>query len=175
VLSRNTDAPENREVLRLDTGLDVETITSLLSQHGFKHTRQRRAVLEVIAGARTRMTPAQVYCEARSRCPELGLPTVYRTLEILEKLQVIRRIHAVGGCEGFAPSGVLDAHHVVCVSCGRVAEFSGCNVSDLIPSVASQTGFHVEGHFLELLGTCSACQRSRAGSTHDDIPGEITR
>lgn len=152
--------------------MDIETVTSLLSQRGFKQTRQRQAVLEVMSGTRVRMTPAQVYAEARQRCPDLGLPTVYRTLEILEQLKVIRRIHTSEGCEGFAPAGVLDAHHVVCVRCGRVAEFSGCNVSELIPSVADQTGFHVEGHFLELLGTCGPCRGSRGVLTRGDVSGE---
>lgn len=140
--------------------MDVATASSSLALHGFKQTRQRRAVLEVIARVGRSMTAAEVYAWARELCPELGLPTVYRTLEILERLGMIRRIHTAGSCEGFAPIGIPEGHHVVCVKCGRVAEFSGCNVSELIPAVMRETGFHIEEHFLELVGTCLDCQRS---------------
>ncbi len=154
--------------------MDIEATALLLSRHGFKQTRQRRAVLEVMAGTRNRVTAAEVYGEARKRCPELGLPTVYRTIEILERLKVIRRIHTLGGCEGFAPADLRDGHHVVCVSCGRVAEFSGCNVSEIVPMAMSQTGFHVEEHFLELLGTCAACSRSQIRTAGEDEKGEVS-
>jgi Fur family ferric uptake transcriptional regulator len=137
--------------------MDLATTTSTLSHHGFKQTKQRRAVLEVLAGAGARMTAAQIYAEARRRCPDLGLPTVYRTLEILERVRVIRRVHMAGNCEGFAPASLADGHHVVCVRCGKVAEFAGCNVAELIPAAVRQTGFRVEEHFLELLGTCETC------------------
>jgi Fur family transcriptional regulator, ferric uptake regulator len=137
--------------------MDLTATTSMLARHGFKQTKQRRAVLEVLEAAGARMTAAQIYAEARRRCPDLGLPTVYRTLEILERVRAIRRVHIAGNCEGFAPASLADGHHIVCVKCGRVAEFGGCNVADLIPAATSQTGFRVEEHFLELLGTCGEC------------------
>jgi Fur family ferric uptake transcriptional regulator len=136
---------------------DLSAITSELSRHGFKQTRQRQAVLGVMAGAQARMSPAEVHARARELCPDLGLTTVYRTLEILDRLGAIRRVHMTDNCEGFAPSSRGEGHHVVCVKCGRVAEFAGCNVADLIPVAMQQTGFHVEEHFLELMGTCGQC------------------
>lgn len=136
---------------------DLPAAVSELSEHGFKQTRQRRAVLETIAGATVRMSPAEIHRRALLLCPDLGLTTVYRTLEILDGLGVIRRVHMRDNCEGFAPSGVAEGHHVVCIKCGKVAEFAGCNVSELIPAAMRQTGFQVEEHFLELLGTCGQC------------------
>lgn len=143
----------------------LSAAVSELSQHGFKQTRQRLAVLEVMAGAQTRMSPAEVHAQARVLCPELGLPTVYRTLEVLDRLGIIRRVHMTDNCEGFAPASIGEGHHVVCVKCGRVAEFAGCNVSELIPAAMRQTGFHIDGHFLELMGTCGECYRPGAGTT----------
>lgn len=140
--------------------MNLGTAESLMSRHGFKHTRQRRAVLEVMTRTQRRLTAAEVHAQARRLCPDIGVPTVYRTLEVLERLRLVRRIHTGESCEGFAPVNLRDGHHVVCVRCGRVAEFAGCNVSELIPAASSQTGFRVEDHFLELLGTCMACRGS---------------
>jgi Fur family ferric uptake transcriptional regulator len=143
---------------------DLAAALSELSEHGFKQTRQRLAVLQVMAGAQSRLSPAEVHAQARQLCPDLGLPTVYRTLDVLGRLGIIRRVHMKDNCEGFAPASLAEGHHVVCVKCGRVAEFTGCNVSDLIPVVMQQTGFHVEEHFLELMGTCDECHRSGASA-----------
>jgi Fe2+ or Zn2+ uptake regulation protein len=137
--------------------LDLEVATTRLSEHGFKQTRQRRAVLGVLTETDVGLTASEVHARARARCRVLGLPTVYRTLEVLEESGLVRRIHTAGGCERFAPVSHFDSHHVVCGRCGKVAEFVGCNVGELIPSAVRQTGFHVEGHFLELLGTCNTC------------------
>ena len=142
---------------------DLSSVETELSHHGLKLTRQRHAVLEVMAGAEARLSPAEVHEQARRLCPDLGLATVYRTLEILDRLGVIRRVHMTDNCEGFAPSTLSEGHHVVCVKCGRVAEFAGCNVSELIPAAVRQTGFHVEEHFLELMGTCGECYQAASG------------
>jgi Fur family transcriptional regulator, ferric uptake regulator len=152
--------------------MDMAATTSQLARHGFKQTRQRRAVLEVLAAASARMTAAQIYAEARRRCPDLGLPTVYRTLDILERVRVIRRVHLAGNCEGFAPANLADGHHVVCVMCGKVAEFDGCNVAELIPVAMRQTGFDVQEHFLELLGTCRECSVSAPSLRRDPREGQ---
>jgi Fur family transcriptional regulator, ferric uptake regulator len=152
--------------------MDLAATTSALARQGFKQTRQRKAVLEVLAGAGARMTAAEIYAQARVRCPELGLPTVYRTLEILEQVRAVRRVHTAGNCEGFAAANLADGHHVVCVKCGRVAEFTGCNVSQLIPVAMSQTGFQVQEHFLELLGTCEECSSGGATAPTDAEDGE---
>lgn len=155
---------------------DLSSVTGELSRHRFKLTRQRRAVLEVMAGAESRLSPAEVHEQARRLCPDLGLATVYRTLEILGRLGVIRRVHMTDNCEGFAPSTLSEGHHVVCIKCGRVAEFAGCNVSELIPAAVQQTGFHVEEHFLELMGTCGECHEAAAddADVHRDPGGRCS-
>ena len=136
---------------------DLETVVEQLAARNFKLTRQRRAVLTVIAGADSRLSPSDVYARARRACPDLGLATVYRTLDLLDELGAIRRVHLDGNCEGFAPAAMPHGHHVICVKCSRVMEFEGCDISSVIRSAARQTGFHVEEHWLELMGMCSEC------------------
>ncbi|MCD6553681.1 MAG: transcriptional repressor [Chloroflexi bacterium] len=126
---------------------------------GYKLTRQRRAVLAVIAAGETHLSPAEVYDQARIACPDLGLTTVYRTLEILSELGLVRRVHLEKGCHSFASASGGHSHHLICNKCGEVIEFEGCDLSPLLERVAQRTGFVIEAHWLELFGTCPACQR----------------
>ena len=83
--------------------LTLETLNTQLSQQGYKLTRQRKAVVEVVTQTHTRLSAAEVFTQAQRACPDLGLTTVYRTLEILEQMGVIRRVHLEDGCEALRP------------------------------------------------------------------------
>ena len=86
-------------------------------------------------------------------CPDLGLTTVYRTLEILEQMGVIRRVHLDDGCEGFAPASAEHGHHLICSRCQETIEFEDCNLNALLKRVSEQTGFTIQQHWLELVGS----------------------
>ena len=139
--------------------LDLDALNVQLSQHGYKLTRQRRAVVAVVAQGRTRLSAADVYARARRSCPDLGLTTVYRTLEILAELGAIRRVHLDDGCEGFAPASAEHGHHLICSRCHTAIEFEDCDMSAMFKRVESRTGFRIEQHWLELVGRCPKCQR----------------
>ncbi len=141
--------------------LDLETLNAQLSEQGYKLTRQRKAVVEVVARTHTRLSAAEVLTQAQRSCPDLGLTTVYRTLEILEQMGVIRRVHLDDGCEGFAPASAEHGHHLICSRCQKTIEFEDCNMTSLLRRVAEQTGFTIEQHWLELVGLCPKCQRKR--------------
>jgi Fur family transcriptional regulator, ferric uptake regulator len=139
--------------------LDLETLNAQLSKQGYKLTRQRKAVVEVVAQTHTRLSAAEVFTKAQWGCPNLGLTTVYRTLEILEQLGAIRRIHLEDGCEAFAPTSIEHGHYVVCNHCQTTIEFEGCDLTSLFKRVADQTGFVIEEHWLELVGLCPKCRQ----------------
>ena len=140
---------------------DAEADTGLaerLRSAGFRLTRQRRAVLEAVGNAPTCLSAGELLVEARRYCPSVGLATVYRTLEVLDHIGAAERVHAPGPGASFVPCPPKDHHHVVCRSCGRVADFEGCVVAAMAASVTEQTGFTVESHFLELEGVCGECR-----------------
>jgi Fur family ferric uptake transcriptional regulator len=138
--------------------LNLETIRQQLAGRQFKITRQRRAVLNALAASQARLSPADVYRRARRECRNLGLATVYRTLDILVELGAIRRVHLDDGCEGFAPASRAHGHHLVCTICSAAIEFEDCDLSALLKRIEGRTGFKVEQHWLELVGRCPACR-----------------
>ena len=74
--------------------LDADQIAGTLAARGLRLTRQRRAVLDAVADASSSVSPVQVFDAARQHCPELGLTTVYRTLELLSEVGALRRLVA---------------------------------------------------------------------------------
>ena len=89
------------------------------------------------------MSPVQVFDAARERCPELGLTTVYRTLELLSEIGALRRVHGPDHCEAFVPAGAAHGHTVVCSDCGRVMEFTECDMNAVVDAAARQTGYRI--------------------------------
>jgi len=130
-----------------------------LKAGGHKLTRQRRAVLDVIAASNARLDPAEVYTKAKLVCPQVGLTTVYRTLEILYVLGAVKRVHLEDGCHSYALASGGHRHYLICSRCDSVIEFSGCDLSAVLDDLSDRTGFRIENHWLQLSGICPACQR----------------
>ena len=140
--------------------MNIQGAVEELHAHGFRVTRQRAAVLAAIEEAGCALEPAEILKLARGQCPGLGLATVYRVLEVLSDVGMIRRVHTGKGCTGVAQAKAEHGHYVICTGCGRVSEFSACDVAALEEGAARETGFSITSHFVELAGTCGECQRS---------------
>ena len=139
--------------------ISEKKITTILRQHGYKLTPQRRGVIRAIASSQDHLTPAAIYEKVHQDHPKIGLVTIYRTLEILTKLGLICEVHVGGSCRSYLmrrPSG--HHHHLVCSDCGKVIDFADCDLNELEQRLSRETGFKMERHLLEFLGCCPACQ-----------------
>jgi Fe2+ or Zn2+ uptake regulation protein len=139
---------------------DTAHVSAEFAARGLRLTRQRRAVFDAIAAAPCSLSPLQVYDAARERCPDLGLTTVYRTLEVLDEIGALRRVHGHHHCENFVPARSPHGHTVVCGSCGRVTEFTACDMRRVAAAAADETGYVITDHFLQLTGLCEHCARN---------------
>jgi Fe2+ or Zn2+ uptake regulation protein len=145
--------------------LHTEQLAQALNERGLRLTRQRKAVLDVVAEASSCVSPLQVFDAARKRCPELGLTTVYRTMDVLSDLGALRRVHGPDHCDAFVPAGAAHGHTVVCSACGRATEFTTCDMHGITEAAARETGYRITDHFLQLTGLCARCvARDVAGS-----------
>ncbi len=130
--------------------MDLEGIIGKIRGRGYKATPQRVAVLEAISSEQHQSLEG-----IRSHCPEVGMVTVYRTLDLLSGLGLVRRLDL-----GDGPRYELAEdhhHHLICEDCGSVAEFEQCPL-DLrqLPEVGGD--FEVRAHSLEVYGLCAACR-----------------
>ncbi|HEY49505.1 MAG TPA: transcriptional repressor [Dehalococcoidia bacterium] len=136
-------------------------IESTLRREGYKLTPQRRAVLNAIADSHDHLTPADIYDKVRQEHPGIGLVTVYRTLDILDKLGLICEVHSGGNCRSYLMRRPQEHHHhLICSECGAVADFTECDFSELEHRLSRDTGFEIEGHLLEFSGRCHNCRKA---------------
>jgi Fur family transcriptional regulator, ferric uptake regulator len=135
-----------------------------LRENKYKLTRPRQVVLDIIAHADHHLTPAEVHHRAKARYPQLGLTTVYRTLDLLVELGYLQRIHLDEGCHSYAPTAQPHGHQLICSNCGRTEEFADCDLEPLITTLQSKTGFKINLHMLELMGRCPDCQPRTPGA-----------
>ncbi len=140
--------------------MTAEPWLTQLQENGYRLTEARRAVVEIVEGASRALTPVEVYDLARKKYRALGLVTVYRTLEKLEELHLIQRVHQPQGCQAFVSAGHGHQHLLLCQNCGRVAFFDGDNLDALTQSIAQKTGYQINEHWLQLFGLCADCRQN---------------
>ncbi len=138
--------------------------TALRAQ-GYRLTAAREAVLQVLAESDRALDATQIFDLARQHAPHLGLVTVYRTLETLLALGLVQKVHCAAQCARYAAAEPGHHHLLVCRRCGRIWHFSGDDLGALMQTVAGESGFLVEDHWLQLIGLCADC---RAADAHDD-------
>lgn len=136
----------------------LDTLADRLRADGHKLTQPRRAILRALVAAPRPLSHAEILERGQAFYAELGLVTVYRTLELLETLELVRPVHLADGCHGYALATPGHTHHVVCERCHAVVEVVGCDLGAFLDHVAARTGYTITGHWLEIAGLCAACQ-----------------
>jgi Fur family transcriptional regulator, ferric uptake regulator len=138
--------------------MNAESWLAQLQENGYRLTEARRAVVEVIQKSTHALTPVQVFDEARKKYAELGLVSVYRTLEKLEELHLIQRVHQPEGCQAFIAAGHGHEHLLLCQNCGQVIFFAGDDLDALILAISKKTRYKIHEHWLQLFGLCQNCK-----------------
>jgi Fe2+ or Zn2+ uptake regulation protein len=130
-----------------------------LRQEGYRITPARRAVLRALAEAPRPLSAAELHQRARAHHAAIGLVTVYRALDLLDAIGLVRRVHGDSACRGYAASSPGHHHTITCERCQRAAEFDGDDVCLITSEVERKTGYHVNDHWLQLTGLCRRCQQ----------------
>ena len=146
--------------------LSREDFESLLRGKGLKVTAQRIAVLSVLSEEPDRhLTAEEIYDLVRVSSPDIGLATVYRTIQILLELKIIDRIYLDDGYVRYELGHVYESedshhhHHLICVKCGRVMSFQGDLLETFEMKIEEKTGFRIQDHDVKLYGLCKDCQK----------------
>ncbi len=145
--------------------ISKEKFKEMLKEKGLKVTNQRLLVLEVLADQRDRhMTAEDIYELVKEDYPEIGLATIYRTLQLLLEMQLVDRINLDDGCVRYEIGTLIEGgegkhhhHHLICKSCGKVWSFEDDLLEELESYIERKTDFHVLDHELKFYGQCKEC------------------
>lgn len=144
--------------------VNQEEFKEMLKAKGLKVTNQRLIVLEVLDKHRdVHMAAEDIYELVKEQCPDIGLATVYRTIQLLLEMQLVDRINLDDGCVRYEIGHLFGGetkhnhHHLICKNCGKVLSFNDDLLDDLEKHIERTTGFHVIDHELKFFGQCRDC------------------
>jgi Fur family ferric uptake transcriptional regulator len=141
-------------VLILGIMSELDLIVQRLELRGHRMTSSRRRVLEALVRAPAHFTVEDLFGLA----PRVGRATVFRTMKLLQDLNVVCRVRMEDGSLHYRLSTRGHHHHLVCRTCGRVEDFSTCDVASLVDDLSRNTAYEIEGHWLEVYGRCASCR-----------------
>lgn len=122
-----------------------------------RRTRQRAAISSLLADIEDFRTAQQIHDSLRAAGENIGLTTVYRTLQALVEAGEVDTIRNDGEAAYRRCKSTGHHHHLICRNCGRTVEISGPDVETWTRMIAAEHRFRDVGHELELFGLCENC------------------
>ncbi|BBZ32895.1 Fur family transcriptional regulator [Mycolicibacterium confluentis] len=122
-----------------------------------RSTRQRAAITELLETVDEFKSAQELHDELRRRGDNIGLTTVYRTLQTMAAAGLVDTLRTDTGESVYRRCSEHHHHHLVCRDCGATVEVAGAEVEAWAAEVAVAHGFSDVSHTIEIFGTCSAC------------------
>jgi len=131
-----------------------------LEREGYRLSAPRSAVVETLADLGCSVTAKEIGDRLHDRGHDIGVASIYRTLELLDKLHLTRRVDAAEGVARYEPLGPSGEHHhhIVCDTCGEVSTFEDTDLERAIDRLASRIDYAIDAHDVTLRGACPACR-----------------
>ena len=145
--------------------LDLDVVRARLRDRGLRWTPQRRSLIEVLRTADGHVTGAELVDRLRDLDPETTPSTVYRTLDVLEELGVVRHGHGSDCREEFHVLPAAEHGHLHCEHCGGSWEIGADEAAALVASLRASRGFEVDLTHVTIVGRCASC-REVSGPGH---------
>ncbi|MFD2630751.1 Fur family transcriptional regulator [Oceanobacillus kapialis] len=140
----------------------IDQIKEQLHAQSYKLTPQREATVRVLLEREEdHLSAEDIYLLVKEKAPEIGLATVYRTLELLSELKIVDKINFGDGVSRYdlrKEGAEHFHHHLVCIECGSVEEIENDLLGDVEKIVQRDWGFQVKDHRLTFHGICKKCQ-----------------
>ena len=147
------------------TEISLQNIQKQLQKGGFKLTPQREATVKIlIDNEKDHLSAEEIFMFLKKSNSDIGLATVYRTLEILTQLGVANKVIFEDGLSRYdlhRDKSTHFHHHLLCMECGKIDEIFEDLLADVEKDVEKRYQFKVEDHRLTFHGMCADCQKKR--------------
>ena len=132
-----------------------------IRESGGRVTVDRRAVVEALDRSGDHVSAEELAEAVWVEHPEISLATIYRTLELLERLEIAFHVHLGHGPSRWHLADDVH-HHLVCEACNRVVEIPDATFDPLRKRLLTDTGFVIDPHHFSLSGLCAECAAKAA-------------
>ena len=131
---------------------------------GYRITIPRQIVLQVLDESKKHLSAEDIFLKVHQIYPTIGLTTVYRTLELLDKLKIIYRLESGDGQSRYELSKNSELHyhhHLICLDCGTISEFKDDLLEEVEAKIEASEDFEVVDHTLKFYGYCAKCKSKK--------------
>ncbi len=132
-------------------------VRDLLHVRGMRWTPQRRTLVEILAKSDGHVTAVELIERCRIADPTTTASTIYRTLEMLEELGLVRHGHGPEGRQEFHVLPDRDHGHLHCEICGQTWELEATEAKGLVGALRRARGFRVDLSHVTIVGRCASC------------------
>ncbi len=143
----------------------LQFLQEKLTAKSYRVTPQRLLIMQIFCDHEGEHLSAEdIYHLVSAQFPELGLATVYRTLELFAKMGIIERVHFGDGKNRYELSqhGKHAHHHLICIKCGDVAEVNEDLLERLERAIGDEYEFDILDHQVKFYGYCHRCRRGES-------------
>ncbi|MBQ1335374.1 MAG: transcriptional repressor [Selenomonadaceae bacterium] len=149
----------------MPTTFTMEDLRQKLQERQHKMTPQRQIVLQIFLDhPGEHLSAEDVHGILRDNHSEIGLATVYRSLELLSDLGILQKMEFGDGCSRYEVNAIdpdtHHHHHLICTKCGKVTEFEDDLLENLEQDIENKSGFRIMDHQVKFFGYCKECQDS---------------
>jgi len=142
-----------------------------LRELGYRLTVPRQVILDILGNAEGHPSAEEIYLQAHSVYPNIGLTTVYRTLDLLVRMGLVHKLDFGDRRARYeiarGPDDKEHHHHIICTNCGKVIDYNDFfeEETELIKKteqgLAEKFNFKVTNHLIQFYGLCSECQKKQ--------------
>lgn len=140
---------------------EFEILKEKLKEKGCKLTPQRRSILDIIVENEGKhLSTEEIYDLVKQQCPEIGLATVYRTMQMFDEVGIVYKHNFDDGRSRYELNHNEDHqhHHLICVNCNKVIEVEEDLLEQLENEVEKKYDFMITNHNVKFFGYCNKCR-----------------
>ena len=143
-------------------------VAALLRSEGKRFTPKRALIYEIIHKSGGHLPADEIYLRAKEVDPHISLSTVYRTLNILKDLGLVRELHLDEEHHHYELVEGTAHYHLICARCGKIEEFNSELVERLKEELERERGFEIKSAHIDFIGLCLECRGKAEYSKGDD-------
>lgn len=144
---------------------DLESAVDALRAQGLRVSSARRLVLEALYAAPAPIPAEEIASGLAGQLPRSDLASVYRNLETLEEVGLVRHVHLGHGPGLYAPAGAGGREYLVCDSCNRVKAVEPAEMEEVRSLIQERFGYEARFSHFPILGMCAECALEESGTT----------